>query len=216
MEHFFNKIEGWFSFGELYRDAVYNAKDGDVFVEVGSWKGRSAAFMAVEIINSKKKIDFYCVDSWQGDISCSDFAQEADREMGQREIRKGTLTATCMPSIEAKGRLTAHPSGELASHDRVNLTPLDLTLTISLRPGTDDCDPCCQSTHPHAVVKTQCRAIFLPSSINQASPRLQRAKRRRKHQSLELRRMLLRRHQQRSWKRRSSEELDQTAYQQSL
>jgi predicted O-methyltransferase YrrM len=69
MEHFFNKIEGWFSFGDLYRDAVYNAKDGAVFVEVGSWKGRSAAFMAVEIINSKKKINFYCVDSWQGDIS---------------------------------------------------------------------------------------------------------------------------------------------------
>ena len=69
MEHFFNKIEGWFSFSDLYRDAIYDAKDGAVFVEVGSWKGRSAAFMAVEIINSQKKIDFYCVDSWQGDIS---------------------------------------------------------------------------------------------------------------------------------------------------
>lgn len=67
MEHFFNKIEGWFSFNKPYRDAVDNAKNDDVFVEVGSWKGRSAAFMAVEIINSKKKIDFYCVDSWQGD-----------------------------------------------------------------------------------------------------------------------------------------------------
>lgn len=69
MEHFFNKIEGWFSFGELYKNAVYNAKDGDVFVEVGSWKGRSAAFMSVEIINSGKKIDFFCIDSWSGDKS---------------------------------------------------------------------------------------------------------------------------------------------------
>lgn len=67
MEHFFNKIEGWFSFGELYRNAVYDAKDGDIFVEVGSWKGRSSAFMATEIVNSGKKIDFFCVDSWNGD-----------------------------------------------------------------------------------------------------------------------------------------------------
>lgn len=69
IEHFYDKIEGWFSFGDLYKEAVYNAKDGDVFVEIGSWKGRSAAFMIVEIINSKKNIDFYCIDSWKGDKS---------------------------------------------------------------------------------------------------------------------------------------------------
>ena len=37
-----------------------------VFVEVGSWKGRSAAFMGVEILNSGKNIDFVCVDHWRG------------------------------------------------------------------------------------------------------------------------------------------------------
>jgi SAM-dependent methyltransferase len=38
------------------------------FVEVGSWKGQSAAFMAVEIANSGKNIQFDCVDTWQGSV----------------------------------------------------------------------------------------------------------------------------------------------------
>lgn len=42
------------------------AEDGFKFVEVGSWKGRSAAFMCVEIFNSGKKIQFDCVDVWTG------------------------------------------------------------------------------------------------------------------------------------------------------
>lgn len=65
MEHFYQNIEGWAAFRDLYRDVVSKAKDGDVFVEVGSWLGKSAAFMAVEIINSGKDISFYCVDPWQ-------------------------------------------------------------------------------------------------------------------------------------------------------
>jgi predicted O-methyltransferase YrrM len=39
---------------------------GSHFVEVGTWKGTSAAFMAVEIINSGKDIKFDCVDVWDG------------------------------------------------------------------------------------------------------------------------------------------------------
>ena len=50
----------------LYRRMVEGAKDGAVFVEVGSWKGASASFMGVEIANSGKQIDFWCVDTWAG------------------------------------------------------------------------------------------------------------------------------------------------------
>ncbi len=66
MEHFFQNIEGWFNFKDLYDNALREARDGAVFVEVGSWYGRSAAYMAVEIANSGKQIDFYCVDTWAG------------------------------------------------------------------------------------------------------------------------------------------------------
>ena len=54
--------EEWFTFPEFYKEILDKFPSGSKFVELGSWKGRSAAFMATEIANSKKKIDFYCVD----------------------------------------------------------------------------------------------------------------------------------------------------------
>jgi hypothetical protein len=66
MKHFYNKIHGWFTFPQLYTDMVSRFPSGSHFVEIGVWKGKSAAFMAVEIINSKKQIRFDCVDTWKG------------------------------------------------------------------------------------------------------------------------------------------------------
>lgn len=65
MQHFYQEIQGWFSFPNLYKEMVEKFNDA-IFVEVGSWKGTSSSYMAVEIINSKKKIKFYCVDTWKG------------------------------------------------------------------------------------------------------------------------------------------------------
>jgi hypothetical protein len=66
MEHFYTNIQGWFDFQNHYTNMVNSAHDGAHFVEVGSWKGTSSAYMAVEIANSGKKIKFDCVDTWQG------------------------------------------------------------------------------------------------------------------------------------------------------
>lgn len=62
MEHFYQNIDGWFSYEYVYRDIVQQADDDSLFVEIGSYKGKSAAFMAVEIANSNKKIRFECID----------------------------------------------------------------------------------------------------------------------------------------------------------
>ena len=66
MDHFWQDVPGWFHAEGLYRRMVEEAKDGSLFVEVGSWKGASASFMGVEIANSGKTIDFWCVDTWAG------------------------------------------------------------------------------------------------------------------------------------------------------
>ena len=66
MKHFYQNIPGWFSFRGLYEQAVAAAPTPARFVEVGCWKGRSAAFLAVEIINSGKAISLTCVDTWAG------------------------------------------------------------------------------------------------------------------------------------------------------
>jgi len=60
--------EDWFSYPNLYRSIVDQFPSGSTFVEVGSWKGKSSAFMAVEIANSKKNIEFYCIDTWEGSL----------------------------------------------------------------------------------------------------------------------------------------------------
>lgn len=66
MEHFYQQVNGWFDYEDIYRDMVTNASDNAHFVEVGVHLGKSAAFMAVEIANSNKKIVFDCIDPWDG------------------------------------------------------------------------------------------------------------------------------------------------------
>ena len=71
MEHFYTKEqfgEDWFTYSNLYSEMVKKFPSGSTFVEVGSWKGKSSSFMAVEIASSHKDINFYCVDTWLGSI----------------------------------------------------------------------------------------------------------------------------------------------------
>jgi len=70
MNHFYHNIEGWCSFEALYRNVV-EKYDNALFVEVGTWLGRSAAFLAVEILNSQKNIKLHCVDTWLGSDECA-------------------------------------------------------------------------------------------------------------------------------------------------
>jgi len=64
MKHFYQNIQGWFDFQNLYKEMVSihnNAK----FVEVGVWRGKSTFFLAVEIINQNKKITLDTIDSYE-------------------------------------------------------------------------------------------------------------------------------------------------------
>jgi predicted O-methyltransferase YrrM len=66
MEHFYQNLgEAWFTYPTLYSEMVNYFPENSHFVEVGTWKGMSAAYMAVEIINSGKNIKFDCVDIWE-------------------------------------------------------------------------------------------------------------------------------------------------------
>ena len=70
MKHFYQTCgENWFNYPEIYSQAVLDANNNSHFVEVGSWKGMSSVFMAVEIVNSKKSIKFDCIDLWGTDPS---------------------------------------------------------------------------------------------------------------------------------------------------
>lgn len=71
MEHIYHLDhfgENWFqkTSQTLIKKVVEITHTGGKFVEIGSWKGKSAAFTVVEIINSGKKIQFDCIDTWEG------------------------------------------------------------------------------------------------------------------------------------------------------
>lgn len=57
-------IPGWFDFQDIYAEAVALAADGDVLVEVGSFLGKSAAYMAERIKASGKQLRQISVDPW--------------------------------------------------------------------------------------------------------------------------------------------------------
>jgi hypothetical protein len=66
MEHFYQKVEGWFNYPDMFSHAVQHAPQEAHFVEIGTWKGQSSAYLAVEIINSGKNIKLDCIDSFAG------------------------------------------------------------------------------------------------------------------------------------------------------
>jgi len=55
-------IPGWFDFMAIYDKAVQDAQEGDIFVECGTWLGRSTCYLAQKIKESGKKIQFFSCD----------------------------------------------------------------------------------------------------------------------------------------------------------
>lgn len=62
----YEDIEGWFDFEKEYDFIVDNAKDNSIFVEIGSFLGKSSCYLAQKIKQSGKKIKLYCVDTFKG------------------------------------------------------------------------------------------------------------------------------------------------------
>lgn len=108
MEHFYQNIQGWFDFQNHYTRMINEAADGAHFVEVGTWKGTSAAYMLVEIVNSGKNIKFDCVDTWKGS---DEAAHKNDRHIINDSLYEhflsnlspveGKFTPVRLPSVEA-------------------------------------------------------------------------------------------------------------------
>ena len=114
MEHFYDKIQGWFTYPKLFAAAVRHFPTQSHFVEIGAWKGKSSAYMAVEIINSNKEIKFDCVDTFEGSEEQRNPAKNTfepqlleDEDYLYRtftenmESVEGTYTALRMTSVEA-------------------------------------------------------------------------------------------------------------------
>lgn len=114
MQHFADHLPGWFGPQDMrfYQMIVDQAPSSAHFVEVGSWKGRSSAYMTVAIVNSGKSIRFDCVDTWLG---------SEEHQLGQSfedaSVVQGTLFAEFlhnMKPVQKYYRAVRKPSTEAA------------------------------------------------------------------------------------------------------
>jgi tetratricopeptide (TPR) repeat protein len=62
-----SEIPGWFDFRAVYDHVAKTIPDGGTFVEVGTWKGKSAIYLAHRFEDIGKKVALICVDTFQGD-----------------------------------------------------------------------------------------------------------------------------------------------------
>lgn len=92
MEHFYQNIHGWFNYEKLYSEMVEKFPSGSRFVEVGCWVGRSACYLGVEIINSRKDIKLDCIDIWY----CNGMPDLKDEDV----VKNGTLYKDFIRNIE--------------------------------------------------------------------------------------------------------------------
>lgn len=102
MDHFYQEIEGWCNFYDLYAEMVKRFPSGSHFVEVGSWKGHSAAFMAVEIINSGKDIRFDMVDIMTESIPLQDVPDRVAIFLERYDLIKENLSRVPQVNIIPK------------------------------------------------------------------------------------------------------------------
>ena len=62
----FNEIPGWFSYQDLYDNASNILNNGDTFVEVGTWFGKSTNYLVTKLKECGKVINFTTVDTFKG------------------------------------------------------------------------------------------------------------------------------------------------------
>jgi len=106
MKHFYENIPGWFN-PITYKYMADRAKPGDIFVEVGVFKGRSAAFMATELLNSGKGVNFYAVDHFKGSPEHGDLTDTLLTEAIENlrpVLEAGAVVIMPEPSLKAVTR----------------------------------------------------------------------------------------------------------------
>lgn len=106
------EIPGWFDFQDIYSrvvDEFIESRDA-VFVEVGSWLGRSAAYF-VDQVTHRSRFSFnnlilVCVDTWEGSEEHKLYVAQHDVyaefcENVDGWIRGGYIVPVRKPSVEA-------------------------------------------------------------------------------------------------------------------
>jgi beta-1,4-mannosyl-glycoprotein beta-1,4-N-acetylglucosaminyltransferase len=104
INHYYENVEGWFSpdDAQCYKKVIEeyaNSQEKLHFVEIGSYKGRSASFLAVEIANSNLDVKFDCVDIWEPNTQYEDL--DYNTFINNMRPVENYYNAIRLPSLEA-------------------------------------------------------------------------------------------------------------------
>ena len=87
LEHFYQKIPGFFSFRSVYDLALDRTPTGGAWVEVGAWQGRSISYAVVESMKKDKQINFHVVDIWYLSTKHQRPGLETDQDLYESFVR---------------------------------------------------------------------------------------------------------------------------------
>tara|TARA_R110002020_G_scaffold46298_10_gene131820 strand:+ start:82 stop:618 length:537 start_codon:yes stop_codon:yes gene_type:complete len=83
----YKDVFGHFNFEQVYQDEVNKALDGDQFLEIGCYLGRSTIYLAELIKESGKNIKLHVIDTFKGE------GNTKDEEMFLDKFNKNVETA---------------------------------------------------------------------------------------------------------------------------
>jgi hypothetical protein len=116
----FKNIDGWFNFSKLYSEMVEKSPHTAHFIELGVWKGASAAHMSNEIYKSKKNIKFDAIDWFKGSVEHEDMNDVFPKNLSFAE-RENWLYNECINNLELAIKLNI-----------VNVIKLDVKSAVKL------------------------------------------------------------------------------------
>jgi len=99
---FWSGVQGWFDYADVYAEFAGRAADGDVFVEIGCFLGRSACCFGEQIKASGKRLTVLCVDVWPAQYDFRDGKGggqlvEAPFETFKANVRQAGLSTILVP-----------------------------------------------------------------------------------------------------------------------
>ncbi len=103
MAHFYQSIDGWFDFDDIYELALRRCGSKPArFVEIGAYKGRSACYMAERIRETAMDIQFEVVDTFMGgdDVGHDDLWPAFAANFERAGLLSRTTVHRC-PSLDA-------------------------------------------------------------------------------------------------------------------
>lgn len=125
MKHIYNNIGGWFGFKKQYDYVFEVIRDHGVFVEVGSYLGKSLAYAVVENFNRNKNLKIHCVDNWAGNPYIENYMDGAEQKDFDNLYNKFLLNTDTIKDLFTCHRMLSWEASNLFQDSSVDYVMID-------------------------------------------------------------------------------------------